>query len=134
MSGRTVLPMSGVVALLALLAMMPQATAQAVGADEAPRAAGARPPPHTALSPAQKRAIYAVVSRQRLHTSAADVPLTVGATVPRSAVLLTLPMEEQGDDSSVQVLKYATVDDNVVLVDPISMRVIDIIRNVGPIN
>jgi hypothetical protein len=57
MSGGTVLPTSGVAALLALLAMMPQATAQAVGADEAPRAAGARPPPHTALSPAQKRAI-----------------------------------------------------------------------------
>jgi hypothetical protein len=129
MSGRTVLPTSLVAALLALWAMTtPQAAAQAVGADEAPGAAGARPPSHTALTSVQKRAIYAAVSRQRLRTSAADIPLTVGATVPRSAVLLTLP----DGDLSTQALKYATVDDNVVLVDPISMRVIDIIRSIGP--
>jgi hypothetical protein len=113
--------------LLAFSAMMPQAGAQAVGADEAPGAA-ARPRPHTVLSPAQKRAIYAAVSRQRLHTSAADIPLTVGATVPRSAVLLSLTDEVQGGDLSAH-LKYATVDDNVIVVDPVSMRVIDIIRS-----
>jgi hypothetical protein len=54
--------------------------------------------------------------------------LTVGVTVPRSAPLLTLPEEARGDDLSVEDLKYATVDDNVVLVDPTSMRVVDVIR------
>jgi Protein of unknown function (DUF1236) len=58
--------------------------------------------------------------------------LSVGATVPRSAVLLPLPDEARGDDLPGQYLKYATVDDNVVLVDSISMRVIDIIHRVGP--
>jgi hypothetical protein len=72
------------------------------------------------------------VSRQRLRSSAADIPLTVGATVPRSAVLLTLPEAARGGDLSGQFLKYATVDDNVVLVDSISMRVIDIIHRAGP--
>ena len=131
MTGRIALPISIVAAVLALAASMPQATAQAVGADEA-HGVPARLAPHIALSPAQKRAIYAAVSRQRLRSSAADIPLSVGATVPRSAVLLTLPDEARGGDLSGQYLKYATVDDNVVLVDSISMRVIDIIHRAGP--
>jgi hypothetical protein len=131
MTGRIALPISIVAASLTFAANMPHAAAQAVGADEA-HSAPARLAPHVALSPAQKRVIYAAVSRQRLRTSAADIPLSVGATVPRSAVLLTLPDEARSDDLSVQHLKYATVDDNVVLVDSISMRVIDIIRGAGP--
>jgi hypothetical protein len=129
MTGRIALPISMLAALLALTVRMPPAAAQAVGADEA-HGAPARLAPHAALSPAQKRAIYTAVLRQRLRTSAADIPLTVGATVPRSTVLLALPDAAQGDDLSV--LKYATVDDNVVVVDPVSMRVIDIIRGAGP--
>ena len=126
MSGRTVLSTSVIAALLACLAVVPEVTAQTVGGDEAPGASAAQ----VALSPAQKRAIYAIVFRQRLRTSAANIPLTVGATLPRSTVLLTLPDEAQ--DNGLQRLKYATVDHNVVLVDPISMRVIDIIRSFGP--
>ena len=130
MTGRIASPIPIVAALLALAAGMP-ATAQAVGPDEA-HDAPARLAPHIALSPAQKRAIYAAVSRQRLRTSAADIPLIVGATVTRSAVLLTLPDAARGGDLSGQYLKYATVDDNVVLVDSVSMRVIDIIHRAGP--
>jgi hypothetical protein len=129
MTGRIALPISMLAALLALTVRMPPAAAQAVGADEA-HGAPARVAPQAALSPAQKRAIYTAVLRQRLRTSGADIPLTVGATVPHSAVLLALPDAAQGDDLSV--LKYATVDDNVVVVDPVSMRVIDIIRSAGP--
>ena len=131
MTGRIALPIPIVAVLLALAAGMPQAAAQAVGPDEA-HGAPARLAPHIALSPAQKRAIYAAVSRQRLRTSAANIPLIVGATVPRSAALLTLPDAARGGDLSGQDLKYATVDDNVVLVDSIGMRVIDIIHHAGP--
>jgi hypothetical protein len=130
MIGRIAMPISIVAALLAFAATTPPATAQAVGADEA--APAVRLAPHIALSPAQKRAIYAAISRQRLRTSALDIPLTVGATVSRSAVLLTLPDEARGDDLPGQDLKYATVDNNVVLVDSISMRVVDIIHSAGP--
>ena len=129
MTGRIALPISMLAAVLALTVRMQSAAGQAVGADEA-HGAPARLAPHAALSPAQKRAIYTAVLRQRLRTSAVDIPLTVGATVPRSTVLLALPDAAQGDDLSV--LKYATVDDNVVIVDPVSMRVIDIIRGAGP--
>jgi len=131
MPGRIALPISMVAALLALAAWTSQATAQAVGPDEAHDAPG-RLAPHIVLSPAQKRAIYAAVSHQRLRSSAADIPLIVGATVPRSAMLLALPDAARGGDLSGQYLKYATVDDNVVLVDSVSMRVIDIIHRAGP--
>ena len=131
MTGRIALPISIVAALLALAARMPQATAQAVGVDEA-QGASPRLAPHIGLSPAQKRAIYTAVSRQRLRSSAADIPLIVGAQVPRSATLLTVPDQLAGGDSPGQFLKYATVDDDVVLVDSISMRVIDIIHRTGP--
>jgi Protein of unknown function (DUF1236) len=146
MTGRIALPISLVAApltislpiflalfltlFLALAGAMPQAKAQALGPDEA--AAWARPAPQIALSLAQKRAIYRAIARQRLRTSTGEIPLTVGAAVPRSALLLSLPDEVGRDDSPVQYLKYATVDDNVVLVDSISMRVIDIIRSAGP--
>jgi hypothetical protein len=43
-----------------------------------------------------------------------------------------LPDAARGGDLSGQDLKYAMVDDNVVLVDSISMRVIDIIHHAGP--
>ena len=137
MTGRTALPISLAAALLAAPAMMPQAAAQAVGADEA-QVAGARLGPHShldsvkqpvAVSPAQQD-VWLDADLPQLKTSASEIPLTVGATVPRSAPLLTLPEEARGD-LSVQDLKYATVDDNVVLVDPASMRVIDVIRS-GP--
>ena len=128
MTGRIALPISILMlaALLVFAVTLPPAAAQAVVADETHNAAGRALP--IALSAAQKRAIYARISRERLRTSAADIPLTVGAAVPRSATLLTLPDEARGDDVSVQYLKYATVDGYVVLVDSISMRVIDIIR------
>jgi hypothetical protein len=135
MTGPIALPILLAAALLAAPAVMPQAAAQAVGADEAHGAAALgshsldRHGPPVGLSPAQKRAIYAAVSRQRLRTPAADIPMVVGASVPRSAPLLTLPEEAR---NSADDLKYATVDDNVVLIDPASMRVIDIIRSAGP--
>jgi hypothetical protein len=131
MTGQIVLLISLAAVLLALAGMTPQARAQAVGPDET-HGASMRPLLPIALSPAQKRAIYSAIVRQRLRTSAGEIPLTVGATVPRSAVLLALPDAVGRDDSPVQYLKYATVDDNVVLIDSISMRVVDIIRSAGP--
>lgn len=131
MTGRIALPITLIAALLTFAGMMPQAKAQVLGPDEA-HGAPAPAAQRIALSPAQKRAIYSAVARQRLRTSTGEIPLTVGAAVPRSALLLSLPDEVGRDDSPVQYLKYATVDDNVVLVDSISMRVIDIIRSAGP--
>lgn len=115
-----------VAALLGIASTMSQPAAQALGPDEA-HDAPARVRPNVTLSPAQKRTIYNAVLQQRLRTSPADIPLIVGALVPRSAMLLMLPDHAAGA-SSAQFLKYAMVDNNVVVVDSISLRVIDIIR------
>ena len=86
-----------------------------------------------ALTSSQKRAIYVTVSHQRLHASVANVPLVVGAPVPSATPLLVLPDEAAGAVEAAQFLKYAMVDGNVVLVDSINMRVIDIIHGgAGP--
>ncbi|MGB3743756.1 MAG: hypothetical protein WBD11_04360 [Xanthobacteraceae bacterium] len=126
MTGRAVLPLV-VAALLAAAGMSP-ADAQALGPNEA-HGLPTNVKPNIALTALQKSAIYGAVLRQRLRSaSAADIPLIVGAPVPRSAPLLALPDEAASDEDAAQFLKYAIVEGNVVLVDSISMRVVDILH------
>jgi hypothetical protein len=125
MTGRVALPI-----LVGALILAPAlAAAQALGPDEAHGAQAHMKPAPTLTAP-QKANIYAVILRQRLRMSATEVPLIVGASVPRSTPLLALPDEAAGDEYTAEVLKYATVDGNVVLIDTTTMRVIDIIRDV----
>jgi hypothetical protein len=136
MNRRAVLPILAVGVLAALaalsLACLPVAMAQSLGPDEA-HGAAANAQRTLALTSSQKSAIYAAVSRQRLRTSVADIPLVVGAPVPSATPLLALPDEAAGAVETAPFLKYATVDGNVVLVDSINMRVIAIIRGgAGP--
>jgi hypothetical protein len=131
MTGRILLPI--VAAILFAAASMSSAVAQALGPNEAhaseAHASSTSMKPNIALTASQKSALYAVVLRQRLRgASAADVPLIVGAPVPHSALLLALPDEATGGEDAAQFLKYAIVEGNVVLVDSISMRVIDILH------
>jgi hypothetical protein len=106
------------------------AAAQTAAPDEAVDARGAIAPP-LALTQAQKSAIYDAVSQQRVRASTAKIPLAVGAPVPPSAALSDLPIEilsEQAAGENILVLKYAMVEDEVVVVDPIHMRVVDVIH------
>jgi hypothetical protein len=142
MTGRVLLPIVAailfVAASLFAAASMSSAVAQALGPNEThgsealsseAHASSASMKPNIALTASQKSAIYAAVLRQRLRgASAADIPLIVGAPVPHSALLLALPDEATGDEDAAQFLKYAIVEGNVVLVDSISMRVIDILH------
>jgi len=131
MTGRAVLPI--VVAAFLAAAGISAAGAQALGPSEA-HSFSMSVKPNIALTASQKSAIYGAVLRQRLRsTSAADIPLIVGAPIPRSAPLLALPDEAASDEDAAQFLKYAIVEGNVVLVDSISMRVVDILHGgVGP--
>jgi len=44
-----------------------------------------------------------------------------------------LPNQAAADNFGTMVLKYAMVEDDVVVIDPITMRVVDIIHgNAGP--
>jgi hypothetical protein len=111
------------------------AAAQAIGPDEAVAPSGSLAQ-HIVLSPQQRRAIYEAVGRQRLHSAGPAVAAVVGALVPPSLALHDLPVQasspgQAADDFGVPVLKYAMVADDVVVVDPIAMRVVDVIHRDG---
>ena len=134
MHGRAALPILivGVLAAPAVLSLAGSsvAVAQSQGPDES-HGVAEHAQRTIALTSSQKRAIYVAVSHQRLRTSVANIPLVVGAPVPSATPLLALPDEAAAAVEAAQFLKYAMVDGNVVLVDSINMRVIDIIRGGG---
>jgi hypothetical protein len=114
-------------AVIALLAGSGAAAAQAVGPVEAVEANGTmRPKP--ALTAAQERAIYDAVFRQRVRTPTTKVPVAIGAAVPEAVELDVLPDQADPGSGWVTDLKYALVEDDIVLVDPIRMRVVDVIH------
>lgn len=124
---------------LVLLASLPgitSVTAQSFGPDEAVGPPGSVSQ-QMVLSPQQRRAIYETIMRQRVHFAGPAVAAVVGAPVPPSLLLHDLPDPPAGnpdlaaDDSNARVLKYAMVADDVVVVDPIVMRVVDVIHRGG---
>ena len=114
------------VALMGLLLGTAGAVAQSAGLDEAIGPHGAVMQ-NNELTPGQKNAIYNTVIQQKIRRPADRIAPAVGAPVPPSTELLDLPVEAHGDTSSA-LLKYAFVEDQVVVVDPIAMRVIGVIR------
>jgi hypothetical protein len=113
-------------AALLYAAAADRAAAQSIGADEAVGPGGSVTPNLT-LAPVQRRAIYNAVVRQRVQASGPPIVAAIGAPVPPSAALRDLPDQAAGiADGSF--LKYAMVENDVVLVDPITMRVVDVIH------
>ena len=96
------------------------------------------------LSPVQKNAIYNAVMQQHMPSSSGRIAATrIGSPVPPSTPLYDLPDQaalgaglgagfgaelnpELGADTDTP-LKYAMVGGDIVVVDPISMRVVDVI-------
>lgn len=101
------------------------AIAQSVGADEAITSQGTVTPT-VGLTLAQKSAIYNAIVRQRVRASSTQIQATVGASVSRSVPLAELPDQTGLVDATF--LRYAMVADDVVVVDPIRMRVVDVIH------
>ena len=101
------------------------AFAQNAGSDEAISPHGAVLDGLT-LTPTQRRALYIAVLQQKARVPAARVEFAIGAPVSRSVDLAALP--DQAGIDTMQFLKYAVVNDDVVVVDSVRMRVVDIIR------
>ena len=106
--------------------------AQTIGPDEAVTADGAVTQT-LALTEAQKNAIYNAVLSQRVRVATPTIHPVVGAPVPPSLSLPDLPVETLLDsdslgDSRGNLLKYAIVEDEVVLVDPLQMRVVGVVH------
>jgi hypothetical protein len=80
-----------------------------------------------ALTPAQRRAIYAAVVKDKSKTAPRPFAATVGAEVPPMIELYTLPDPVLAENQSAKYYEYTLLQDKVVLVDPTRMRVIDVI-------
>jgi hypothetical protein len=84
------------------------------------------------LTAAQKSAIYQEVSPDKSTTAKIRFPAVVGADVPPMIELYTLPDDTLAANPAAAFYKYTMVQDQVVLVDPTKMRVIDVIGPTPP--
>jgi hypothetical protein len=121
---------TGVVPSLALAVILLSnggAFAQSVGPDEMVRPNGAVSQ-KLELTPAQERAIYNAVFQRPTRTVTVTVPVAIGAPVPQAVELGDLPDQAAGDNPWAPLLKYTMVEDDVVMVDPLRMRVVGVIH------
>jgi hypothetical protein len=88
---------------------------------------GSVSPSQLKLSPAQRMAILNAVLRNSAKIAApTNFQAAVGRPVPPSIELYVLPSDAQSPE--LRGLKYTMVQNQVVLIDPATMRVVDIIR------
>jgi hypothetical protein len=81
------------------------------------------------LTPAQKTAIFQSVSKDKANIkSPPNMSASVGAQVPPSAELYILPDNVVADSPAAKAYKYTIVQNQVLLVDPTTMRVVEVIR------
>jgi hypothetical protein len=111
-------------AAIALIATVPLATAQTTTIIERP--AGG----YVELSPAQRTIIQRrVVRERRVVAPPPQLELRVGAPIPRAVELYPLPEELYVEVPSVKRYRYFQVHDQVVLVDPETSEIVEIIRD-----
>jgi hypothetical protein len=115
-------------ALLGLFFGIAPALAQSAGAIETVQPNGSVTQT-LALTAGQRSAIYNIVIRERVKPQADQIAVTVGAPVPPTIELVDLPDQATVNSPSAALLKYAMVHGDVVVVDPVAMRVVDVIRN-----
>jgi len=120
--------------LLVLLGSMGSAVAQTAPAGSPPAATS----PSTAidpkaglqLTPQQRAMIFQSVSREKAKVKLppGGVSATAGADLPPSIELYTMPDNVAAEIPNAKLYKYTVVNDQVVLVDPTSMKVVEVIR------
>jgi hypothetical protein len=79
------------------------------------------------LTPAQRSAIYQEVRKDRSKVAPSRFATNVGADVPPMIELYTLPDNILASNPVTKFYKFTRVDDQVVLVDPLHMRVVAVI-------
>ena len=99
--------------------------AQTNGIDEVMSANGLAP--KLELTAAQKSAIYQAVHKEKSKVAPSRFATNVGAEVPPMIELYMLPDDILANNPVTKLYKFTRVDDQVVLVDPTNMRVIDVI-------
>jgi hypothetical protein len=108
------------VAAIALIAVVPFASAQTTVIERVE-------PRVVELSPAQRTVIYRHV-RARPVAVAPQVELRVGAPVPTAVELQAFPDEVYVEVPTLRRYRYFNVHNQVVLVDPATSEIVEIIR------
>jgi hypothetical protein len=81
------------------------------------------------LSPAQRTIIYRSATHGRVRTAPAPgVEVRLGAHVPRSVELYEMPTTIVEEVPTIRRYRYMVVNDEVVLVDPATSEVVEVIR------
>lgn len=101
------------------------ASAQTATIDESVTSNGVAP--KLELTPAQRSAIYQEVHKDKSKVAPSRFATNVGAEVPPMIELYALPDDILANNPVTKFYKYTKVDDEIVLVDPINMRVIAVI-------
>ncbi len=101
------------------------ADAQSGPIDETMTAGGIGP--KLELSPAQRSAIYQEVRKDKSKVAPRRFAANVGADVPPMIELYTLPDDILANNPTARLYKFTRIDDQVVLVDPLHMRVVAVI-------
>ena len=87
------------------------------------------PPPQLRLTDQQKGAIAAALSKEnKVVTPPPAFVVAVGAPVPPAIELYMLPDGVLAQVPATKSVKYTVMNDQLVLVDPTTMRVVDMIK------
>ena len=116
---------------LALLSSAGPAAAQAgfTGGVSDPESKAMAEPSQLRLTPAQRMAILTAVLQESAKVRPPPgLKPTVGAEVPASIELYTLPLGAMAQSPELRSLKYTMAQNQVVLVDPTTLRIVDVIR------
>jgi hypothetical protein len=119
-------------AIGALLLLAPVGLAGAAGpaAAQTPPSVSlgtADPSAPLALTPAEKAAIRDAVRQDKAKPIAPGSPVSIGVQLPASIALRILPDAALAQAPAAKTLQYTVIGNQVVLVDPTNMRVVDII-------
>ena len=76
------------------------------------------------LSPVQRQTIYRTIVRERVAPAQPTVEYRVGARIPESVQLYSVPQAVAIEVPAIRAYKYMVVNDRVVLIDPATSEVV----------
>jgi Protein of unknown function (DUF1236) len=85
-------------------------------------------PAQIQLTPEQKGAILTAVKDTKVPPPNNAFTVAVGAQVPPSIELYALPIAALSQAPETKLLRYTMVQNQVVLVDPTNLRIVEVIR------
>jgi hypothetical protein len=125
---RSILKLSSFV-LLGTVLCSANALAQSAGPDEAIQSNGSVTQ-NVTLTAAQRSAIFNAIFEQPIKPRSSQFAATVGAPVPPTVDLIDLPDNAFPDGPTSSGFKYVlAANDIIVVVDPVRMRVVDVIHS-----